>query len=836
MRAAALLHFFLYGACLPGFINAISIKLYKRFCQAPLPLNDWLAPFYFPEKQQVLIFYVLSIAAVFVYYAAVYVLLKKNTSVFSIFFSRWILSSEKKALLYFSASAVFNLAVIAFSVAFPRIRICGLLALPWLAGLLSPFWLLLAKGEGEAERWFSSKASTSLQWGCLFFVFIQFTSLFVPFIKGPLKMINEFMDIPGHTLMGGAPVANKDYVEKHGIAGIIEYDPDRDRGASPGSPAALKVRFPMTGSLENFISARELNYHYDEKEGSLVLSGREMSPDEREELSNLAPTPIVKRSVNALFDLSARKGRALRGKKYSAEEFEFIDKNRLEFHWRILNRWVIHHHNFVLGPINEYALGRPLERINFQYGVLNALATEWLMKKIGGISYQNYFRVWYAYWPFYYAIFFLVAFFLLRDLPYLLLTAVLSAATINLIGHQFLFLGPGLNPVRHFFDMSALFMLVSFFKEKKKMYLVGAILMTWLSIVNNKEFGIFLCGAMIVTLLFWWVQERTASWGDLALVFAGGIGALPVLRLADIGNNTHGEYYLKGVLGFPIPGFYLGTILLLFSAGCLALVWFSQVRGELKYALAFLLIYSSEALFYYVWGGTPPHFLNVGSLAVLCAVTLVKFVAEASGRRKEVIRLTSFLSLAVFACVYLPSARSFYASKSEYEKVFETHKTYEWALDRAVFVSTMDPAYFEDSSGLLRKYARENGVYIISKYDNFVPFLAGKYSEMPFFETSNFLFTPKEFEMCVAALKSAAPEFLFVDTDILRSLNGEIIPEGEPFFSGSYAQESKMRVQRLKGLDRLFRAVKDDYRPLQKGRLITVYQRVTPAKAASAPR
>ena len=95
--------------------------------------------------------------------------------------------------------------------------------------------------------------------------------------------------------------------------------------------------------------------------------------------------------------------------------------------------------------------------------------------------------------------------------------------------------------------------------------------------------------------------------------------------------------------------------------------------------------------------------------------------------------------------VYIPGLLSYYATRQEYEEIFVTHKTYNWNLEKAKFRSTMDPEYFVDSVSLIQTYApSHNGIHIISKYDNFLPFLAKKYSAMPFFDLQWFLLTAKE--------------------------------------------------------------------------------------------
>jgi hypothetical protein len=95
---------------------------------------------------------------------------------------------------------------------------------------------------------------------------------------------------------------------------------------------------------------------------------------------------------------------------------------------------------------------------------------------------------------------------------------------------------------------------------------------------------------------------------------------------------------------------------------------------------------------------------------------------------------------------------------------------------------------------------------------------------MPFFDLQWFLLTAKEVNLCIERIQTQKPPYLFVDTDIERNLNGEIVSAELRFISGP-GGESLMRVQRLNLLKGIFRAVKKDYEPVKQGILLTVYKR-----------
>jgi hypothetical protein len=230
-------------------------------------------------------------------------------------------------------------------------------------------------------------------------------------------------------------------------------------------------------------------------------------------------------------------------------------------------------------------------------------------------------------------------------------------------------------------------------------------------------------------------------------------------------------------------------------------------------------------LIYYIWGGDDKHLLNIASILALAGAAFIKLVIDHSSVKRYEKALIGGLIAVALVTVYIPGLLSYYSTRQEYESIFLTHKTYDWNLDTAKFRSTMDPKYFMDSIALIQEYVpSENAIYIISKYDSFLPFLSKKYSAMPFFDLQWFLLTDREVNLCIERIQTQKPQYLFVDTDIERNLNGEIVTAELRFISGP-GEESLVRVQRLNLLMDIFKAVKKDYELVKQGRLLTVYKR-----------
>jgi hypothetical protein len=842
-RTLLLLHWFLYSIGLTGIIYGLSWKLHAVLLarRPTTEYNEWALPFFFPDKPQQLIFFIAAGGILFLYYVVVYFLMEKPDEGRSTSYTMAELWRNGFILLYLVLPVSVNAVVVACFPAADRPRLpfsSYLLIVFWLSGALLPFYppfgLIKERLRQVNEKFWQvteilnqhlhGQVALMSVFGLVLFSFAQLLMICLPFLRGELLMMNEYLDIPEYTWLGGEYIANTEYINSHNLGGLLKYNPDVNHGASALPRPGTFVELPKTELLRQFIETNTEKYFYNEMLGALVVQGP-MTADERTELSAIVDHDHSA-GIISLYYSSREQTERLTDRIYSAEEKEFLSKNRLEMHWQILNRWVIHHHNFVLGPINEYALGKPLKDINIQYGAFNIVLMKYILEKTGGISYQNYFQKWYTVWPLYYVLFVGLTFLLFRDVYYVALVCLLAFGFVNKIDYQFLFLGPGLNPIRHFFDIPVIACLYLYFRNGKTSYLIVGSLLGVISVLNNQQFGLFLVGSFFVTMLIKTFQERSeASLREIMCASMALVASGVVMRVGNLGTNEMTSYFLEGFLGNMIDPNRLILMMLVISACYLALVRWEKTANELKYIALFLLVYSQGVLIYYTWGGDDKHLFNVASILALGGAAFIKLVIDHSSvKRYEKVLVGSLIALTLMV-VYIPGLLSYYSTRHEYESIFLTHKTYDWNLDTAKFRSTMNPKYFIDSIALIQEYApSENAIHLISKYDNFLPFLAKKYSAMPFFDLQWFLLTDKEVQLCIERIKTQKPHYLFIDTDIERGLNGEIVTADLGFISGP-AGESLMRVQRLNLLKDIFAAVKDDYQPVKRGILLTVYER-----------
>ncbi len=182
------------------------------------------------------------------------------------------------------------------------------------------------------------------------------------------------------------------------------------------------------------------------------------------------------------------------------------------------------------------------------------------------------------------------------------------------------------------------------------------------------------------------------------------------------------------------------------------------------------------------------------------------------------------ISLLLLFIVLLSSLAKFYGEKMQFVKNFRQHLTYTWNFERANLLTTIDPAPLAESLALIYRYSppEQPGIYILSKYDNFLPFLAKKYSRMPFFEITWHLFSAKEVQEVLERIRQDRPQILFVDSKI-----SDYTPDPwEKLFTGEWERrERASRLGRYGELEKIFKAVKEQYEVVAMGELISVYRR-----------
>ena len=285
-----------------------------------------------------------------------------------------------------------------------------------------------------------------------------------------------------------------------------------------------------------------------------------------------------------------------------------------EEYWQHADRFVFHHHNFLLGAANEMALGRPREEINMQYGLGNTVLIQKILSGLGCFDYLHYFRLLFGSYFVYFFGMCLIFLFLTGDRKAALCLLLCQLTILQLQGWPFTLVAPGLAPGRHFFDVLTPAALYVMLRRKRLpgqmvfglLFLLSLLLNLW----QDASFGLLIGGASLGALFFLWFSGR-AGVGKTGLAF--GVCALLTAAgfLAFKTKNVLGPYYLMGLVGLPeilpLAVFAIAVFSLMLLT---ALYYLPRLRQCEAGVVLFCVLYCFALLTYYLWSSDPWHFLH----------------------------------------------------------------------------------------------------------------------------------------------------------------------------------------------------------------------------------
>jgi hypothetical protein len=500
----------------------------------------------------------------------------------------------------------------------------------------------------------------------------------------------------------------------------------------------------------------------------------------------------------------------------------FESKNRFFLGWIFMNRWVIHHHNFILNPINQLECGAKPSEICALYGAMSATVFHTIMKHTTGINIQGWLLINYSSFIIYllFAVITLTLVFRNLTIPAMFCLSYLiyfqSDFIINCI------LGPGSAPWRNFFDIITLLFITLYLREKKPVFLVPLFFSLAASLIMNSEMGIMISAAAI-SVLFFDALKTGVMKKVFPVLFLMPAAVIAIYLLLPKNSAGYAGYFIKGLLGMENADQYIIFFAIAASVIYYILYQMNRESHRLFYPALYLFIYSQTLQIYYIWHHNTTGFISRSYIYFLLISLLLLYIFGKTAKKRDyrfpavaLMLVLSFAAILSFSRLKRDLALITYTEKS--------HVTYVWNFDRAAIKSSMNPAPIQSAVSMIQRYVKDSGIHIISDFDNLLPFLAKKTSLMPFFDMKWFFITEKEMQLSIDKLKHDRPEFLFVDSDIEDDKEKQIIPEDATFFKGLH-QESVWRVEREKLLKRLFSSVKDEYRLVEKGELISVYKR-----------
>ena len=819
-----LIHIFI---CIFGLLELIAILSRIVSDAIFIPFNNEINYNYWAElsspslgKPAHLIQYIFSVILVFSCYGYFIILRDRINILENNEIINKLISNRFQLFAYFLLIIFVNLLVF-INLSYSLLWV-SLIAIFWLGAFLLPVLPLFDKYyDSSGFKYFRNIGLIGLISILLCWMFWIFT----PYISGGMPIRNDYMDISSQTFIDGEYVDNTSYINKFSLGGLNKYDPRVDQGSSPAPNISDSIRIKNSSSLNSFLEkdGNKSKYYYDESRGLLVVKGQ-MSLNDRNFLIEISENSAERNDILNLYNKEADK------KIYSKENIVFVKKNIDEFVNQVTAGHFFHHHNAMFSPINEYVLGKEISQINFFYGWFNSVTIITLSNLIGGTSFDNYIQITYSFYLLYFLFVIAVSSFIFKRLDYVLLVALISVVFTNILGFEHIRFGPGLNPIRHYSDVFVLlfFYLYLFFDRKKQFFLTLAFSFSLLGVLINRELGIVLFISFSVSIFIFIARKSINKYKDFSILIFAFIFLIAIVLniLEGSSENKTLIYSLLGVSVPETPSTLLFCLLLFFSGVYVLLVHEKNASDyRLRYLLFFWFAYSQGLLIYYIWNPAPNHLTCLGSVWAILFSLIIKFIFSSVYKNYESkILLIPILFISFFAL--LPTSLFYVVHQKNYYEEFKNHKVYQWNFPSAQFSTTMDPSYFENAISLIHKYEKDNGIYIVSKYDNILPFLSQKYSKMPFVEVGLSLVSDKEMKQCIDAIRNNSPEFLFVDTDIKRSYLGDVYdPNDKVTKLLGTALLSSGRVEVLSNFQRLFLAIEDDYELVEKGILISVYQR-----------
>ena len=816
-----------------NFSNLLLHKVLSQYLYTQVYLLNWTQVAEVLQKPSEFFQYgVASFFSVFFFIVIYIAFLSKEDSKLWRFMTNFFLIKELDSgylKLYLFSLAISSLSIICFS---GKHYSAFLYSLHLLLFVL-PFFVFRKAVINVSNASTLNRGQKKFFYAILGLLLVELFFMFYPFIHGRIFILNDYLDVPEYTMVDGKYVDNASFIRAHKIGKLNKYDPRIDQGRSPKVIEGLSLKTEPTQDLLMFVHKHSDRYFYDYGSRSLQISGHMLANNIENEFYILTLI-IGQENLSNLVRMFTVSDQYYNGDEYYKSTVEsFLGKNYLELCYQVFPGHYFHHHNYMLSPVNEYFLGKDPVGINFFYGKLSSLILAKAVSLFGGMNFQNYLHASYCFYILYYLICVVVIFAIFRDLGFSILAAVVVYASLHMVGYDSIASAPGFNPLRHFFDLFVILFLYYFTLNNQRRYLVGCLGFAILSVMCNREFGAVILMALIVPLFIYFYAKR--SEGSFLNFFIVILGIVLSVLIIAFWYHTDNPMAVYSIIGLGIPVLRFNELILMELALIpfyLFLIKVINCAKNLKYIALYLLVYFQLICIYLVWNPASNHFFSLGAIWGLGIVVFAKMLIDYKWSEGFKIRYLVPITVSVFALFYVPSLFFYYFEKHAYDNIRLTHRVYAWNFERASFDTTMDPSVFAGDIRLINKYVpRDKAIYIISKYDNFLPFLAGKYSAMPYLEVITSLVTQREINNCINVILENRPEYIFVDTDISRNLNGDVFYKNDSFVkmvAPDLWVASSARVKMLKYLREIYYGIQDQYSPAEAGMLVTVYKRKIP--------
>jgi len=519
----------------------------------------------------------------------------------------------------------------------------------------------------------------------------------------------------------------------------------------------------------------------------------------------------------------------------SRQDADFRARNLLEYVHQNMTRGQIDHISYILNPVNEYLSGKPAREIYFQYGTGNTVFFSWIMRVFGGVSIHNYYKC-YIFYFLYSVVFLIMLLYIFREFASWSGAYAVHLLAFFSMGFNCFILAPGIIPSIHFFDAAVICLLYKYFRDKEKKVVYFCLLLLGTAIAFNGKFGGALTAASFFSLFYFSgenpADRRKKKFLILSSVICGCLIAVYYLLNHHGSTDPFLKYYLLGLYSFRPPQGIIAFTFIYLIISYFVIYALKKDRSPDKYLFVFLSVYVQFLLLYFYWSGLMNHFPMVLQFVGVQFFLMMRiFHNKAPGvhTRRLLRGLQGILAaLAIIAAVFFAGRYYFdgrISGKKTFYDNFRQHRLYNWDFSRAKLISTIPENTIEQSVSLIKKYSPPpaSGIYIISKYDNLLPFLSDHYSLMPYFCMSAYLLTEKSSADAIGSIVDNDPRYIYVDTDIETAIADD--PWSALFSEQWIEAERASRFGRYDELRRIFDSVKDKYVKVESSGLLSVYKR-----------
>lgn len=483
------------------------------------------------------------------------------------------------------------------------------------------------------------------------------------------------------------------------------------------------------------------------------------------------------------------------------------------------------HHIYYLFPIYELLLGKPLEKTVIQYGLGYSL----LMSAVGqvvrlaGISptYGLALQFLSGFILIGLAVYVVSLHLIFKDIRLTSLAALVALVNYLIRGADVALVAPGIGEIRFLFDLPVLYVLYRYAQTLKSKYLGRLGVFLGLALFVNFDFGLLLASSILGALFVLRLAEphQRPPWsfflfGAALIGLAGALNSLP--------SPSMGSLFLVGFFSFKVGLANVAALIVVFGVYLAMFVKMRANGSKFSYPFLASVFYGQALLCYYIIMGVPSHFYFLWARLALPLLLFFAYLFKEKNSLRAFSNIIYYLAVGVLTFVGYVQYEEYRHFNQEVERVFKSHKVYQWDKYGTNVRSTLNPAFFEPAVEIIKKYIPgEKGIYLISQYDFMLSFLAKKYSGMPHFDLMGNLATVKSIEDTIDHLKRQQPKYLFVDSDITAPYELNIASHN---LSWMIYINGRMRLLAMRHLREIFEAVRDDYVLLEEGQLISVYR------------